>query len=68
MMSCSSVIQETTASTFGLPWMAEEKRPPLRVLRGHQDTVRNVRYRAQNGVLASCGEEGIVKLWSTETL
>lgn len=40
----------------------------LRVLRGHRDTVRSVRYSINNGVLASCGNEGIVKLWSTEAM
>ena len=39
---------------------------PLRVLRGHRDIVRTVRYSNHNGLLASCGEEGVVKLWSTE--
>ena len=38
----------------------------LRVLRCHRDVVRCVRYSAHSGVLASCGEEGIVKLWSTQ--
>ena len=40
---------------------------PLRVLRGHRDTVRSVRYTVHSGVLATWVEEGIVKLWSTET-
>ena len=37
---------------------------PLRILRGHQDVVRSVRYSVHNDALASCGDEGIVKLWS----
>ena len=41
---------------------------PLRVLSGHRDTVRSVRFNIHSGILASCGEEGIVKLWSTEAL
>ena len=41
---------------------------PLRVLRGHCDAVRAVRYSTQSNILASCGDEGIVKLWSTEPL
>lgn len=40
----------------------------LRVLRGHRDVVRSVRYSVRNGVMASCGNEGIVKLWSIEGL
>ena len=39
---------------------------PFRVLRGHEVTVRNVRYSDQSGVLASSDDEGIVNLWSTD--
>lgn len=39
---------------------------PLRVLRGHRNVVRSVRYNIKNGLLASCGDEGIVKLYSTD--
>jgi WD40 repeat protein len=39
---------------------------PLCVLRGHQDIIRSVRYSMRNGLLASCGEEGVIKLWSTD--
>lgn len=39
---------------------------PVRVLRGHRAVVRSVRYNVQNDVLASCGEEGTIKLWSTD--
>ena len=38
----------------------------VRVLRGHRQVVRSVRYSVQNDLLASCGEEGIIKLWSTD--
>ena len=38
----------------------------VRVLRGHRQVVRSVRYNVQNDLLASCGEEGIIKLWSTD--
>ena len=41
---------------------------PLRVLCGHRDIIRSVRYNNRMGLLASCGEEGIVKLWSTDAI
>jgi WD40 repeat protein len=37
---------------------------PLRVFRGHHDTINSVRYNSRNSILASCGIEGVVKLWS----
>ena len=39
----------------------------VRVLRGHRVVVRSFCYNVRNCVLmASCGEEGIVELWSTD--
>ena len=40
---------------------------PLQVLRGHNSRIRSVRYSIQNGVLASCDENGVVKLWSNDS-
>ena len=52
-------------------WHVEIGRPtnntPLQVLRGHNNRIRSVRYSVQNGVLASCDENGVVKLWSTDS-
>ena len=39
---------------------------PLLVLGGHRDIIRSVRYSVRNGMLASCGERGVVKLWSID--
>jgi len=41
---------------------------PLHVLGGHRETVRSVRYNVHRSILASCDDEGIVKLWATEVL
>lgn len=43
-------------------WSSHDQ--PFRVLRGHNDTINSVRYNVRKGILASCGIEGIVKLWS----
>ena len=37
---------------------------PLQMLCGHYDIIRSVRYNVQNDILASCDNEGYVKLWS----
>ena len=44
-------------------WSSSDE--PLCVLLGHNDTINSVRYNTRKGILASCGIEGIVKLWST---
>ena len=41
---------------------------PLHVLQGHRETVRSVRYNIHRSVLASCDDEGIIKLWATGVL
>ena len=39
---------------------------PIQILRGHHDMIRSVRYNVHNGLFASCDDEGVVKLWSSD--
>jgi len=37
----------------------------LTILKGHTDQIRCVRYNKQQSAIASCGDDGIIKLWTS---